>query len=105
MKQTNLFAALLLLQLPLFGQDPKHYTISGYVREAVSGESLIGVNIYLSDHKTGTTTNTYGFYSITLGAADSVELVISYVGFSPEYKNISSKDIELNINLKTKYCS
>lgn len=85
----------------LNGQPVERHTISGYVKEAVSGESLIGVNIYLSDHKTGTTTNTYGFYSITLTSADSVELVISYVGFSSQTIKLSLKeDIELNIYLK-----
>ena len=58
----------------IHGQPTERYTISGYVKEAVSGESLIGVNIYLPDRKTGTVTNNYGFYSITLPASDSVEL-------------------------------
>ena len=64
MKQFSLIAAFLLFLMPLNGQPKAHFTISGYVREAVSGESLIGVNIYLADHKTGTVTNTYGFYSL-----------------------------------------
>jgi len=46
----------------LQGQTSKRYTISGFVREAGSGELLIGVNIYLSDHRTGTVTNNYGFF-------------------------------------------
>jgi hypothetical protein len=67
----------------------------------VSKESLIGVNIYLSDHKTGTTTNTYGFYSITLPASDSINLIASYVGFTTEIISIKlNKNIELNIDLK-----
>ena len=83
------------------GQPTERYTISGYIKEAVSGESLIGVNIYLSDHKTGTVTNTYGFYSITLPAADSIELIASYIGFTPEIRKVSfHKNIELNIDLK-----
>jgi hypothetical protein len=65
MKQFSLFAAFLLFLMPLYGQSREHFTVSGYVREAVSGESLNGVNIYLADHKTGTVTNTYGFYSLT----------------------------------------
>lgn len=97
-----LFGAILSLFLfTVNGQTTERYTISGYVREAVSGESLIGVNIYLSDHKTGTTTNTYGFYSMTLPAADSIELIVSYVGFaSGIVKTALRKDVELNIDLK-----
>jgi hypothetical protein len=96
------FATLFsVLILSATGQVPQRFTISGYVKEAVSGESLIGVNIYLSDHKTGTTSNTYGFYSLTLPAADTVELIISYVGFAPEIvKTAFHKDVEMNIDLK-----
>ncbi len=101
MKLYSPILVLLIIVSPLHAQTNERHTISGYVREAVSGESLIGVNIYLSDHKTGTVTNTYGFYSITLPAADSVGLVVSYVGFTPEIVKITlQKDTELNINLK-----
>jgi len=101
MRRCTTTLVLYLFILPCFGQSNNNYTISGYVREKVSRESLIGVNVYLSDHKTGTTTNTYGFYSITLPAADSIELIVSYVGFTPEIVNIKlNKNIELDIDLK-----
>ncbi len=85
------------------GQDKyaAKYTISGYVREAVSGESLIGVNIYLETRDAGTVTNTYGFYSITLPASDSATLVFSYVGYTSRSVRFSLRnDVELNIELK-----
>ena len=101
MKLHNLILVLLIIGSPMQAQKTGHYTISGYVREAVSGESLIGVNIYLTDHKIGTSTNTYGFYSLTLPEADSIGLVISYVGFTSEnIKVFLHKNIELNISLK-----
>jgi hypothetical protein len=101
MKLINLCVVLPLFFLPLNGQTIERYTISGYVKEAVSGESLLGVNIYLPDSKTGTVTNNYGFYSLTIPAADSINLVVSYVGFSSEIVKITlNKDIELNVNLK-----
>jgi hypothetical protein len=83
------------------GQAPQRSTISGFIKEAGSGESLIGVNIYLPDQKTGTVTNTYGFYSITLNVADTVKLIISYIGFTTQTVKISlHRDFELNIDLK-----
>ena len=101
MKFLNFVLVYSLFIQPICGQNVQHYTVSGYIREAISGESLIGVNVYLSDHKTGTITNTFGFYSLTLPSNDSVELAISYVGFNSEIvKIILHKDIELNINLK-----
>jgi hypothetical protein len=100
----KLFCLALIFSFFLFhvsGQNIERHTISGYVREAISGESLIGVNIYLPDHKTGTITNTYGFFSLTLQGSDSLELIISYVGFTPEIVKISfHKNIELNIDLR-----
>jgi len=56
-------------------------TISGYVREAGSLEALIGVSVYMPGTTTGTTTNTYGFYSLTLPIQDSVQLAYSFVGY------------------------
>ena len=41
-------------------------TISGYIKDAANGEGLIGVSVYVQEVKTGTQTNPYGFYSLTL---------------------------------------
>jgi len=86
-----------------YAQTPasRKHTISGYVRESGSGELLIGVTVYLPQLKTGTATNTYGFYSLTL-PADSLELVYSFVGYRPEARRLLlNQDLELNISLST----
>ena len=64
-------------------QAPAHVTISGYVRDAATGENLIGVVVTQAGTGRGTATNTYGFYSLTLPTAglDSVRLVANYVGY------------------------
>ncbi|KAB7729027.1 TonB-dependent receptor plug domain-containing protein [Rudanella paleaurantiibacter] len=75
-------------------------TVSGYVREAGSQEALIGVNVYLPGTSTGTTTNTYGFYSLTLPAQDSVRLAYSFVGYEAvEYTLPLRRDIQRNVIL------
>ena len=68
--------------------QPNTATVSGYVREAVSQEALIGVNVYLPGTTTGTTTNTYGFYSLTLPTQDSLRLAFSFVGYDPVLRSI-----------------
>jgi len=97
-----LFTFLLLLgssSLTLYAQTK--YTISGYIREQGSGELLIGVSTYLPGTSTGTASNTYGFYSLTLPAADSLTLAFSYVGYKPEIRRISLRqNLVLNINLE-----
>ena len=68
---------------------PIRFTVSGYIREAGSQEALIGVNVYLPGTTTGTTTNTYGFYSLTLPAQDSLLLAYSFVGYEIVVRTVS----------------
>ena len=49
-------------------QLQKKVTISGYVSDKDNGEMLVGVTIYVNNLKTGTSTNSYGFYSLTIPA-------------------------------------
>lgn len=64
--------------------------ISGYVRDSISGEALPGAIIYLPKEKTGTYTNDYGFFSIPHFKADTVDLLVSYIGFKPETRKIKA---------------
>ena len=72
---------LIFCQRLLAQTSAARYTVSGYVRETGSQEALIGVNVYLPGTTTGTTTNTYGFYSLTLPTQDSLRLAYSFVGY------------------------
>ena len=58
-------------------------TVKGYVRDATNGETLIGATVYLDGTTKGTSTNEYGFYSITV-APGQYTLVASYLGFADE---------------------
>jgi hypothetical protein len=77
-----------LFTLTFFAQE-KH-TISGTVYDKKGNETLIGATIYFPDLSVGTTTNEYGFYSITISKGTH-NISVSYLGFSDE-----SKIIELN---------
>jgi outer membrane receptor for ferrienterochelin and colicin len=68
--------------LPFFLWAQQKHTLSGYVYEKGSMESLQGVTVYLPDYNINTFSNGYGFYSITYPAADSVTVMYSYMGFS-----------------------
>ena len=57
------------------------YTISGYVTDAETGEALVGANVFVKDLAVGTSTNAYGFYSITLYPSAYV-VQVSYLGYS-----------------------
>lgn len=77
----SLAATLLFCVLQLSAQK---VTINGYITDKASGERLLGASILITKGNIGTTSNTYGFYSITFPAtSDSVELIVSYVGYNP----------------------
>ena len=87
----------LIYSYSLFGQES--FILSGYITDVETNEKLIGVNVLLPALNLGTTTNEYGFYSISIPNGDQ-ELIISYLGF----KNFTEKinlleDKILNIKL------
>ena len=76
-------------------------TISGYVEDASTGEKLIGASVYDSKTHNGTTTNVYGFFSLTLDEAD-IDLIVSYIGFTAFKQSINHKsDRFLNVQLSS----
>jgi hypothetical protein len=57
-------------------------TLHGHVIDAGTGEALIGANVFVSGTATGTITNAYGFYSLTLPTG-TYNITYSYIGYSP----------------------
>ncbi|MGQ0738012.1 MAG: TonB-dependent receptor [Bacteroidota bacterium] len=99
MKVVLLFIAALLCFTISTAQK---ITVSGYIKDAASKEVLIGATVYNAGTKTGTTTNQYGFFSLTVAAADTVELLISYSGYSLQAKKIVAKEnIQLDVLLES----
>lgn len=62
-------------------------TVKGYVRDATNGETLIGATVFLDGTTKGTTTNEYGFYSLTVDPGNYT-LVSSYLGFEDQRKDV-----------------
>ena len=56
--------------------------ISGIIKDAQNGETLIGANIFSTDRIDGTISNEYGYYSLTI-ERDTVTVVYSYIGYQP----------------------
>ncbi len=75
------------------------FTISGYVYESTSEESLIGASVYNIETKQGTHSNIYGFYSLTLPQGMQ-NLQFSYLGFSSIDTTLAlDQNLSLNIYL------
>ncbi|MGV6830954.1 MAG: TonB-dependent receptor [bacterium] len=95
------FLIVLITSLNSLAQNK--YTLSGTVSEITSNESLIGVTILFPEINSGTTTNEYGFYSITLPEG-SYKTVISYLGFKTITQQVNlNKDTVLNISLEESF--
>ena len=93
------FIAGLFLTIGLTAMAQDKYTLSGYIKDATNGETLIGATVLVKELSTGNVTNFYGFYSITLPKGD-YSVSYTYVGYDPILKkiNLSSNqriDIEL----------
>jgi len=101
MKNLLRITGLLVLFHSITSAQAQRYTISGFVQEAGSLEPLLGVNIYIPELGSGTSTNVYGFYSITLPVQDTLTLVFSYVGYQAKEARVPiNKDYELMIQLE-----
>ena len=82
-------------------QAQNKHTISGYITDKASKETLIGATILDLNSGHGTITNEYGFYSITLPDGP-VELRTGYVGYQPVVCPFSLfKDTIINIDVPT----
>ena len=87
----------LLFILIFFGNvsySQERFTLNGYITDSESGESLIGATVYINQISSGTITNPYGFYSITLEEG-LYDIDFRYIG----YQTIS-REVELSSNLK-----
>ncbi len=83
--------------------DVASYTISGYVKDKVNGENLIGATVQVDDSHIGNITNAYGFYSITLPSG-RYRLRFSYVGYeSQEIAVVLNKSASMDMAVTPKY--
>ncbi len=94
------FFSMFFFNYQLISGQSKSYTISGYIKDAENGETLIDAHVYLKNKtEVGAASNNYGFYSLTLPEGE-YSIVFSYLGFEDqEFKIILNSDKKLNIDL------
>ncbi len=63
------------------------YTLSGYLKDAENGEGLIGATIFIDEISSGTVTNVYGFYSISLPEG-TYNVTYNFLGYEAIVKTI-----------------
>lgn len=87
-----------LISFQSLSQDQQ--TISGYVRDGSSGEEMIGATVTINELPgTGTVSNAYGYYSLTLPSGNYT-LKYNYIGYETVTKEIDLKsNMKLDISL------
>jgi len=87
-KNLCLLACTLCLCQLAFAQNK--FTISGYVKDSLTGETLIGATLQAGAKGRGVNSNAYGFFSITLDAGD-YDVSCSFVGYQ-------GRQLQLHLN-------
>lgn len=84
----NFFSIIFLLLVFGWVQAQQKYSVNGYLKDSKTGEDLIGVTVYVPELKAGTTTNVYGFYSLSLPEG-SYTLIYSYIGYESQEQKVN----------------
>jgi hypothetical protein len=86
-----------------FQNTQQHYTVSGTIKDAASGETLLGANLIVKNQSKGVSANEYGFYSITL-PQNTYTFQVSYLGYVTQEIEINlSENKKLDISLSVDY--
>jgi len=88
---TSLFLFIFTLQV----YSQQNVTLSGYVKDASNGETLIGATVYIEESQKGTVSNPYGFYSLSLPEG-TYQITYSYIGYQKITKTV---DLTANVTL------
>lgn len=102
---TALGIVILLLLSSAFGENTEESnkkTISGTITNSKNGEALIGATVYVQELETGTSTNAYGYFSISLPPG-KYTLKFSYIGFQKKIMEVElEENITKNVELESK---
>ncbi|MGK0389651.1 MAG: hypothetical protein ACI94Y_002395 [Maribacter sp.] len=94
----SLFFTLLLFPSLLMAQTDKA-TISGYIKDAQSGETLIGASVFIVELQKGAMSNEYGFYSISV-VPGKYNLEYAYLGFETISRKVElTEDVMITIEM------
>lgn len=103
---TRLFANLPVVykmtgNVVVLKRKPKQVTVSGFVRDKRSAESLIGTSVYEAHSRVGTASNNFGFFSLTLPPGD-ITIRSSYIGYTSHQHILNGleRDTVLTIELE-----
>ena len=99
-KRFIIFLSLFTMFTPGYSQK---ISVSGYVKDAASGEIIAGATVTTDDRQNYAISNSYGYYILTLNhSEDSVRIQASFVGFSPiSYSAMPNRNLKVDFALRS----
>ena len=83
-----------------FSQSPRRHTLSGTITDVKNGEELVGATVYVAEARAGVSTNSYGFFSISLPPGN-YHIAVTYIGYETKKLDVDfNTDNRLKIELK-----
>ena len=83
-------------------EDHELFTLSGFLADSESGENLIGTTVYVKGTTTGTYTNDFGFYSLSLKPGQHT-IIYSHIGYNRQEANLEiSSPMKVDFRLQPK---
>ncbi|MFK7757222.1 MAG: TonB-dependent receptor [Flavobacteriales bacterium] len=104
MKQFYITSLILITGISCLCQNSYH-SISGSIRDAETGEELIGALVRVDSLMISTSTNVYGFYSLQVPEGNH-EVKFSFVGYAEASSQMAvTEDHRIDLDLKPKAAS
>jgi len=98
MRKVKLFGLLVILFSGMV--SAQKIRISGYIKDAETGEKLIGATLYEKNTKQVAISNDYGFYSLSIPKRQTYVFEVSYIGYKTNIRELSiTKNQNLNFKL------
>ena len=98
MKQVVLTALCVLSYVFSFGQ----YSITGIVKDAATGEALLGANVIVEENSKGASADYNGKFIIEDLAPRSYVVLVSYLGYESISETVVIKDRSVNLTFELK---
>ncbi|MCP9750627.1 TonB-dependent receptor [Ferruginibacter sp. HRS2-29] len=94
-----LFLLSIVSCIALSSAAQSRHTVSGYIKDAASGETIIGATISINGNSKAVSSNQYGFYSITLTEGEYT-FISTHIGYQATvFRTNLNKDTVINISL------
>lgn len=90
---------LVVCCLSIIAQAQQKFSLSGYLTDARTGEALIGANVVIPDLQTGASTNSYGYFSLSIPSG-TYKVNFQYIGYNTVSQNLTlNADKSISIEL------